>query len=424
MAGIFEECLYFYAGFVSINIYLDKLKVKRMKKAGFRRPAIKTGLGIWKYYISTMTYAQIANYIKWPDELYTSQKLSHMVQKSIAFTNKKAICEYIETEKERFFNSLVLAVYGGEPQWYEGVFEQEGEEFYNIGVLEFTGEEKIFPVDGQHRVAAIKQIVGKGEKKLYEEVPVIFIAHEDSDEGRKRTRRLFTTLNRYAKPVSLSDIIALDEDDIAAIVTRRLVEEASLFSDHRISIGRSESISKNDNTSFTAIITLYKCNEYLLKSYLYDKGIGEKIEIFKRYRKPETMIKDFYQYVLKFWKLLSEKIEDISLYLKDEKSSAEKYRNSEGGNLLFRPAGLKAYVDAVSEIHRKRNSSFERILSKLSSLNLDLNVSPWKKVLWDDVRKSMIMNNKQLMKEFLFYNYDRHWTDSKGGIGLTAKEKH
>lgn len=184
-----------------------------MKKAGFRRPAIKAGMGVWKYYISTMTYAQIASYIKWPDELYMSEKFSDMVQKSIA-SNSKAICGYIETEKERFFNSLVLAVYGGEPQWYEGVFEQEGEEFYNIGVLEFTGEEKIFPVDGQHRVAAIKQIVGKGEKKLYEEIPVIFIAHEDSDEGRKRTRRLFTTLNRYAKPVSLSDIIALDEDDM------------------------------------------------------------------------------------------------------------------------------------------------------------------------------------------------------------------
>ena len=45
----------------------------------------------------------------------------------------------------------------------------------------------------------------------------------------ERTRRLFTTLNRYAKPVKKSEIIALDEDDIIAIITRELVEKYPLF---------------------------------------------------------------------------------------------------------------------------------------------------------------------------------------------------
>ena len=34
--------------------------------------------------------------------------------------------------------------------------------------------------------------------------------------------------------------------------------------------------------------------------------------------------------------------------------------------------------------------------------------------IYSELIRLNIMNNKQLMKEFLFYNYDRHWTDSKG----------
>ena len=65
-----------------------------------------------------------------------------------------------------------------------------------------------------------------------EEVSVIFVSH------RNRSRRngtnatpVFTTLNRYAKPVKKSEIISLDEDDTIAIVTRKLVDEHPLFRD-------------------------------------------------------------------------------------------------------------------------------------------------------------------------------------------------
>ena len=32
----------------------------------------------------------------------------------------------------------------------------DDEEFVDLGILELTGDEKIFPVDGQHRVEGIK----------------------------------------------------------------------------------------------------------------------------------------------------------------------------------------------------------------------------------------------------------------------------
>jgi len=51
-----------------------------------------------------------------------------------------------------------------------------------------------------------------------------------------RTRRLFTTLNKTAKAVTKGEIIALDEDDVMAIVVRNLVENHPHFTEQRVLI--------------------------------------------------------------------------------------------------------------------------------------------------------------------------------------------
>ena len=62
----------------------------------------------------------------------------------------------------------------------------------------------------------------------------------------QRVRRLFSTLNRYAKPVSMRDIIALDEDDIIAIASRELIDNHPLFSNERILDIRNKAIPETN----------------------------------------------------------------------------------------------------------------------------------------------------------------------------------
>ena len=175
--------------------------------------------------------------------------------------NYKQIASYIAQQEERFFNALVLAVYDGDPQWHEVRLDYgEDEEYYDIGLLELKGTEKIFPVDGQHRVEGIKHILDESQDFNEEKIPVIFIGHRNDDDGMQRARRLFSTLNRYAKPVSKRDIIALDEDDAVAIITRDLIENHPLFSDGRVLDSKSMAIPDNNKTIFTTIITFYNCN--------------------------------------------------------------------------------------------------------------------------------------------------------------------
>ena len=182
-------------------------------------PAIKGKIGETIYYIANLTFQQINQLVKRVDsELHTSTSLKEEIQRSLS-DNYIKIKQYILTRDDHFFNSLVLAVYDGLPVWTEIRYELEEEWYHNVGVLHFNGDEKIFPVDGQHRVEGIKAALREKSEIASETISVILIGHNNTPEGMEKSRRIFSTLNRYAKPVRLGDIIALDEDDVVAILS-------------------------------------------------------------------------------------------------------------------------------------------------------------------------------------------------------------
>ena len=169
------------------------------------------------------------------------------------------------TKPQRFFNSLVVGVYGGAPNFYElelhrgpTLTPEELPDYFKgaLGILQFNGAEKLFAIDGQHRVVGIKRAVEQSDSVGDEEVIALFVHHSRDASGMERSRRLFTTLNRYAKPVSKMDIIALDEDGIVAIVTRMLVEEYPLFKNF-LKIKKGKQLPARDTENFTTIETLY-----------------------------------------------------------------------------------------------------------------------------------------------------------------------
>ena len=162
-----------------------------------------------------------------------------MIQRQLKSMRAKEIADYLTTQSDRLFNALVIATYGGQPNWHaltnvrsKGSSEQLSrlteETMLSVGFLTLRGDEKLFALDGQHRLSGIKrslELAEVGPDALKDQVPVIFVAHETTEPGLKRTRRLFTTLNKTAKPVSKFDIIALDEDDVMALTVRWLIDE-------------------------------------------------------------------------------------------------------------------------------------------------------------------------------------------------------
>lgn len=367
-----------------------------------RIPAIFSEIGDWNYYVSSMSLNQVNEYVSRIDqELHNSSQLNELLQRALT-NNYKKISEYILTHQDRFFNSLVLAVYDGDPQYREIDFEYNNDHYEAMGLLEFTGEETIFPVDGQHRVEGIKEALRENPQIGSDKIPVIFIGHRNSSSGKERTRRLFSTLNRYAKPVKKSEIIALDEDDVSAIVTRSLVEHHQLFSENRISL--SNTLQENDKTSFTTIEMLYDCNNFLLKNYLTSIGYKGTVDKYSRIRPKEEEIRGFLENCQSFWNTIAENIPGIKEFLLEE--PINKFRHKAGGNLLFRPAGLSPFVQAVSLIQSRTKNDYNDIVKKMQIINFNINEKPWSNVLWNEQSNKVVLSNKSLAKLLFVYLYE------------------
>lgn len=383
-------------------------------------PAIRAQIGTWVYYVSTLTFKQVNDYVKRiDDELHKSTLLREMLQRSIT-DNYKNIEHYIKSQDERFFNSLILAVYDGEPKWHEVRLENEegDDEYIGLGVLELTGNEKIFPIDGQHRVEGIKQVVNGADDFNNEKIPVVFVGHKKDNEGMQRARRLFSTLNRYAKPVSMRDIIALDEDDVIAICSRELIDNHILFSDNRILDSKTKAIPETNNSAFTTIITFYECNRTLLSLFLENKKIvnsegkilkgSTKINEYIRIRpKEEKDIFDFYDLCDGFWNDFVNGFNSVGIYAMNEPANTEELRNRDGGNLLFRPVGLIPFIRAAVRIKQSTSFAFKELFLTFPQKLLSLNCSIWKNILWNQERKTMIMNNQTLVEIILVYFWNR-----------------
>lgn len=375
-------------------------------------PAIRANIGDWIYYVATLSFEQVSDYVKKiDDELHKSKLLSEMLQRSIT-NNYKSIATYIKTHEDRFFNALILAVYDGEPKWHEVKLEYDtGEEFVNLGVLELSGEEKIFPVDGQHRVEGIKKVLSESDCYNDDRIPVVFIGHKKDEIGMRRARQLFSTLNRYAKPVSMRDIIALDEDDIIAITSRELIDEHRLFSNNRILDTKNKAIPDKNTMALTTIITFYECNRELLSDYIKkQRKLGNKLPKINEYiriRPSDKEIEEFKNICFDFWDSMIEGLDCIKFIADNPKHDVKPYRNDDGGLIIFRPVLLVPFVKAIIRLQNAKNSTFTDIIRLFPLRILDLTHPVWKRIVWNPDKKTMIMGSKSIIETILVYYFDK-----------------
>jgi len=374
-------------------------------------PALRSKIGDWDYYVTTLTFEQVSKYVSRIDEqLHKSDSLKDLIQRSIT-NNFVSIKDYIINQPSVFFNSLVLAVYDDYPNWQEIEFKYEGMETYKMGLLDFPSNHKIFPVDGQHRVEGIKAALKENPEFKDHQIAAIFIGHKNDVEGKQRTRRLFTTLNRYAKPVKLDDIIALDEDDSVAIVTRYMLEEYDLFTDKRVIYAKQKAIPNNNKEALTSIITLYQGNVELFNVFFENKfnkkPTKNRISEYLKFRPSDDEIDEFKVFCIQYWDAFKNKLSFISDYLDLSVNAAGPYRNNEtGGNLLFRPIGLIPFLKASLTIYKREGGTFNEILERFNNINYNIDSKPWHYVVWNPIAKKMLMNSTSLTYLLLIYLYD------------------
>lgn len=356
-------------------------------------------MGDWIYYITLLRFSDVSERVSMVFEIHKSEKLSQWIQRQVS-NRTSDIADYLETQEQRFFNSLILGIYGGKPSWQEieikespEIYDEESISYLDrsFGVLTLNGDEKIFPIDGQHRTKAIKEVIKRGnfEGLAQDEVSAIFVAHKDTIEGEERTRRLFTTLNRYAKPVSKSEIIALDEDDNCAILTRTLVDDFELLKD-KILFSKSKSISADKKSTFTNIIVLYDSITTLLtdRKVASLKVGGESYTNFTKKRASDKLLLDKRGFLESLFEELANNIPVFkAFFMEGEKVN----RADTSSSLLFRPIGQTVLFNTL-KVAIDRGIK-DKAIDFFVKADFSLNNTIWQKVFWNsDI--SQINTNK------------------------------
>jgi DNA sulfur modification protein DndB len=194
--------------------------------------------------------------------------------------------------------------------------------------------------------------------------------------------------------------IALDEDDIIAILTRQLVEEYHLFYS-TISLSQQKNIPPSDQSHFTTIVTLYDTLDIYFRSYnsKYWKN-------FKRKRPSDEEIAVFFKNSTDLWDTLTEYFIPLQ-ELKQIEVKGEvvaRYRHELGGHLLFRPIGLLIIFRVIRALIDSQVPLTQGV-SLISNVPMELAKSPWADLLWDTVNKRMMTapENQKVAVQMLFY---------------------
>lgn len=376
-------------------------------------PALRGTFGNWIFYSCLMPIHELGKRASYATELHPAQadELSKLIQRVLEGHRAEEIANYLTKNEDRFFNSLVLAVYGGNPDWLEiGIkgtatprasLEELTEEIRDsIGFLRLSGSEKIFAIDGQHRLSGIKHAMSQPHSVANELVPVIFVGHANTTAGLRRTRRLFTTLNKTAVPVRKRDIIALDEDDVMAITARNLYEDDKRFSNPRIAMITTKNLPPTSE-SLTTIGNLY---DILKLIFMYDSGVSRDTSL--RFNRPSDDKLQHYRKVADaYFSSLAKAFPPLDEYYqaKSPAAVAKKHRSGKREHILFRPIGLELITTAAVELASTRKITLRRAVTLVAKLETNMAKPPYKGIIWNADRGTVISKGKTLARRLISY---------------------
>jgi len=379
-------------------------------------PALRAQMGTWGYYIVKMRMKDIVKEVGFASEVYNNRTLDEAIQRSLNEGRvKKEIVDYLAKRDDRFFASIVVAALGGNPKFYAveitddpqfAIFKDQGLD-ESFGVLTFDGGQQYFALDGQHRLKAIQTLIEADEPGVPEmpegfrdeEVSVIMLVRQEQDDVAflQSYRRLFSSLNRYAKPTDRDTNIIMDEDDAIAIVTRRMLIDYDFFSWD----GRAETSPKlqtkgknlrSGDSYFTTLQTLYAMNELFLSSPKREQD-GFGTSQYKQHRPTEEVLDELFDELTMIWDALLSELtcltSDPTVMREHDPSEQNEGDGTSQDHLLFWPIGQELLARLVRACMTRRlpddgpmsERSLREAIRPLAEVDWELHNPPWRGLL-------------------------------------------
>lgn len=364
---------------------------------------LKGKIGTTNYYIAKMKAGVLINTVGYAEQIpeWKTMDIEERMQREL--NEKRVIDEivpYIVNDPNMFFGSLIIDIYKG---WDSIQFESitavcnkipraYSDNADEIGFITLPDNLSLIALDGQHRLlsltVAIKGWIGliggsrvsddlKNELQPHpdlvnEDITVILVPHTDN----KKIRSIFNKVNRYAKQTSRGNNIITSEDDIFAIIARRLMKAGGPLEpiDNQDIVNWSSNTLAAKSKQLTTISVLYTFAEELLKD---DKSIN------KAQRPSVELINEKYEKVALVWRLLLKNLDPYIEYLKilkQEKNASKNIAIIRQQNLLLKPVTQMAIANAI-KIAQTKGVDTLNIITKLNKIDWSFNSSTWQGIL-------------------------------------------
>ena len=372
--------------------------------------AMKARLGDTDYYILSMKAQELVRSAVIPTERegWTDLTVEERYQRDLNYTRvRNQIAPNFANDNTRFFGAVIVAAENfGEEVLFEplsdvakrGLPNLYGAAASSMGFLTFRGGEVLIPLDGQHRLKAIEfAISGRDERGreieaidpctelANEDVTVILVPYE-----LDRARRIFTRVNRYAKPTTTGQRLVTDDDDILAVLSR---EVANDLLDARLVKFTNNTLTKQD-IYFTTLAIIYNCNEHIVTGN-FPSGRLDKTKL------PSAEAQRLYRdKVSQTWEALVEKVDVFADALSDIASAGDdKRREIRENNLLGRPVAQECLVRVFVRLtNDPTNLTVDEACKRLNELPWAVtqeNIAVWDRVLWTGGTDGRIVTNRR-----------------------------
>ena len=382
----------------------------------------KAKLGSTVYYIGKMRAGELIDNVGFAAELpeWSEMTADEKMQRQPDITRViNEIVPYVIEDPDRFFNSLIIDVFSGYDELdFEPVSQvaKDLPKAYQIpmqdmGFLTLPGKERLIALDGQHRLLslriAIRGVYGlpagakvpSTTKSLEphpeladEEVSIILVEHKDN----QKIRKIFNKVNKSARQTSRGDNIITSDDDIYAVIARKLFSDGEVLAP----IGKCELVNWKSNTlsqrskQLTTVSALYTIAETILK----EKGYSSKL--LPSQEEQEVS----YEEIVEFWRELLAETDVYKEYLELTKADKPVSLLREQ-NLLMKPVTQMALAH-VAALAKKKGVSWKEVVAKLNKVDWSFENKLWFNILIiGSAQKKMITGKESIKSAGMIISY-------------------
>ncbi|MEM8779558.1 MAG: DGQHR domain-containing protein [Cyanobacteria bacterium P01_G01_bin.49] len=326
----------------------------------------------------------------------------------------------------------------------------------SLGLLNIGKDYSIFALDGQHRLMGIQglmELLKTGRLEVYnkykkatgtvitiddlieeynlettslqsvsqekigiEIIPAV-LKGETYEEARRRVRSIFVHVNRMAIALSKGQLVLLNEDDGFAIISRRLAITHPLLKDRdeddwNPRVNWDSATISNKSTVLTTLQALQDMAEgYLGSKFSHWKSKDKKNLISLRPNDKE--IEEGLEYLQELFDYLASlpSYRHLEQGVKTHELRRFSHENKGGeGNLLFRPVGQIALMQALGFLVFRKEFDLKSIFKKLIYFDeiggfsqIENSQSLWYGVLYDPMKKRIQVSGKKLASRLFIY---------------------